>query len=178
MAKIRKNILVQGLSGGLAEQVVFRHLRDGRTIVCAKPDFSRRILSEGQKAHHAKLKAAAAYAREAAGREPIYAERAAGTMKNAYNMALADYFHPPVIHRVEPSETGLRIYASDDVRVANVSITIFGEDEGVLEKGDAVQVGDSEWWEYAAQHAGRVLVEARDLAGNVARMEGGLGIRG
>ena len=39
----------------------------------------------------------AAYARDAARSQPIYAQLAAGTMKNAYNVAHGDWFHPPVI---------------------------------------------------------------------------------
>jgi hypothetical protein len=51
-------------------------------------------------------------------------------------------------------------------------VTVLDNDGKILEKGDAVQEGDSEWWKYALQHAGRVLVEARDLAGNVTKTEG------
>ncbi|MFZ5857389.1 MAG: hypothetical protein ACOYZ6_11210 [Chloroflexota bacterium] len=170
MAKVHKNPIVQGLSGKFGGQVVFRHLRDGRTILCSVPDFSRRVLSKEQKAHHSKFKEGAAYAKSAAKTEPIYAQLAAGTMKTAYNVALADYFHSPVIHSVERVDGVLYIHASDDVMVAKVSVTVFDSDESVLEKGDAVQEGDSERWKYVPQFVGRVLVEARDLAGNVGRM--------
>jgi hypothetical protein len=151
---------------------VFRQLRDGRTIAAAPPDFSSRVLSKDQKAHHSKFKEGAAYAKEAAKTKPIYAQLAAGTMKTAYNVALADFFHPPVIHSVERSEAGLRIHASDDVVVSKVSITILGDDEGVLEKGDAVQESDSEWWEYVPQHAGKIV-----SGGECGEDEWGLGIR-
>lgn len=167
MAKVSNNVLVRGLSGKFAGQVVFRQLRDGRTIVADVPDFSNRVLSKDQKAHHAKFKEGAAYAKAAAKTNPIYAQLAAGTMKTAYNVALADFFHAPVIHAIERSEAGLRIRVSDNVMVTKVSVTVFDSDENVLEKGDAAQESDSEWWKYVPQHAGRVLVEARDLAGNV-----------
>ena len=91
----------KGLSGKLGDQLVFRHLRDGRTIVCAKPDFSGRVLSKGQKAHHERFRAAATTARGASIRQPIYAKLAAGTIKNAYNLALGDWFHPPVIYNIQ-----------------------------------------------------------------------------
>ena len=42
MAQVVDNIFARGLSGKLGDQVVFRRLRDGRTIVCVKPDFSHR----------------------------------------------------------------------------------------------------------------------------------------
>ena len=168
MAKIRKNMVVQGLSGLLGDQLMFRRLRDGRTIVCAKPDFSRRVLSQDQKAHHAKFKQAAAYARHAAQTEPLYAQLAAGTMKTAYNMALADFFHPPMIHRVKWVGPVVQIHATDDVKVAGVRVTILDEAGHVVEQGEAIQAG-GEIWRYQAQQAGSVLVEAWDLARNVTR---------
>ena len=168
MAKVHKNLIVQGLSGKFGGQVVFRQLRDGRTIVCAVPDFSGRVLSKEQKAHHAKFKLGAAYAKAAAKTEPKYAELAAGTMKNAYNVALADFFHPPVIHSVERVDSFLDIQASDDVKVAKVLVTIFDEVGNVLERGEATQI-DGAFWCYELGQEGRVLVEAWDLPGNVAR---------
>ena len=172
MARIRKNLIVQGLSGKFGGQVVFRQLRDGRTIVADMPDFSHRVLSRDQKAHHSKFKEGAAYAKGAAKTQPLYAQLAAGTMKTAYNVALSDFFHPPVVHKVERDEAVIRIWASDDVKVTGVYVTIFDEDESVLEKGEAIQEAALEWWKYVPQHAGRVVVEARDLAGNVTRGEG------
>ncbi|MGB7874270.1 MAG: hypothetical protein WBL25_07785 [Anaerolineales bacterium] len=168
MAKVEKNIIVRGLSGKFGGQVVFRQLRDGRTIMCAVPDFSRRVLSKDQKAHHAKFKIGAAYAKDAAKTEPLYAELAAGTLKNAYNVALADFFHPPVIHSVEGSDSFFDIQASDDVKVAKVLVTILNEAGDVLEKGEATQI-DEMIWRYEPGQEGRLLVEAWDLPGNVAR---------
>jgi hypothetical protein len=60
MAKVVDNILVSGFSGKLGDQMVFCTLRDGRTIVCTKPDFSHRKLSKDQKEHHKRFQAAAA----------------------------------------------------------------------------------------------------------------------
>jgi hypothetical protein len=170
MAKVRDNILVRGLSGKLGDQIVFRTLRDGRTIVCAKPDFSNRKLSRDQKEHHKRFKAAAAYARVAARTNPIYAQLAEGTMKNAYNVALGDWFHPPVIRRVERRGRVIRVQASDDVMVAGVQVAILDEQGKVVEKGEALR-GESDWWEYVPTAEGKVVVAARDLAGNVVRDE-------
>jgi len=136
------------------------------------PDFSKRVLSTDQKAHHAKFKAGAAYAKAAQFSEPIYAQLAAGTMKTAYNIALGDYFHPPVIHKVQREGASLKIHASDNVLVTGVTVTVFDADGKVLEKGEAVK-GNADWWEYAPQQSGKSLVEARDLAGNVTTTEMG-----
>ncbi|MDX1411673.1 MAG: hypothetical protein R3351_05920, partial [Nitrospirales bacterium] len=137
MAKIRSNVILQGLSGKLGDQLMLRRLRDGRTIVCVKPDFSNRKLSREQKAHHAKFKQAAAYAREAAKQNPIYAQLAEGTMKNAYNIALSDWFHPPVVHQVKVSDGMIRVEASDNVQVTAIKVTILNLERDVLEAGEA-----------------------------------------
>jgi len=171
MPKVKNNVIVRGLSGILGGQIVFRQRRDGSTIAATPPDFSQRVLSKDQKAHHSKFKEGAAYAKEAAKTQPLYAQLAAGTSKTAYNVALADFFHPPVVHSVERNESAIRIQASDGVKVTKVSVTIFDQDGSVLEKGEANSSTDSGWWEYVPQHTGRVLVEAYDLAGNVGKME-------
>jgi len=188
MAEVKANPIVQGLSGGLGRDLMFRRLRDGRTILCVKPDFSRRVFSETQLSHQERFKQAAAYAKWAAKAQPLYAELAAGTMKTAYNVALADWFHPPRILAVAVSgwtgETGatLRVQARDDVMVAGVSVLI-RVGETVAEAGEATQA-DGLWWKYVTQAAvsGQVsgVVRVVDLAGNVgeAAIEVGAGLSG
>ena len=81
------------------------------------------------------------------------------------------------------SGTALRIWAMDDVRVAGVLVAILDEQGKVIEKGDCEALRtegigrkgpssllrQSGWWEYVPGAEGKVIVEARDLAGNVAR---------
>lgn len=174
MAQVQKNIIVQGISGKFGGQVVFRQMRDGRTILAAVPDFSKRVLSTDQKAHHSKFRAGAAYAKQAAKTTPLYAQLAAGTSKTAYNIALADFFHVPIIHEVKQVGLRLRIWASDTVFVSKVVVTVLDAEENILETGDAVQA-DADWWEYDFVQTGKVMVEAHDLAGNVGRVEKILG---
>jgi hypothetical protein len=170
MAKVINNIFVRGLSGQVGGQFVIRRLRDGRTIVCKSPDFSSRKLSEAQKEHHRRVKAAAAYARSASRSNPLYAQLAEGTMKNAYNVAFGDWFHPPVIERLGWYGTAIRIWATDDVQVAGVQVLVLDENGEILEQGAAVQ-GRGDWWEYIPAAAGKVVVEARDLPGNKVQAE-------
>ena len=182
MAEVKANPIVQGLSGGLGRDLMFRRLRDGRTILCVKPDFSRRVFSEGQLSHQERFKLAAAYAKWAAKAQPIYAELAAGTLKSAYNVALSDWFHAAEILAVDvggwTGEAGatLRLQARDDVRVAGVSVLI-RVGETVVEAGDAIQT-DGLWWDYVTQAAvsGEISVGVRvvDLAGN--GVEAGVGV--
>jgi len=168
MAKVRNNIFVRGLTGKLGDQVVFRTLRDGSTIVCNKPDFSNRKLSKDQKQHHKRFQAASAYAKSASRSNPIYAQLAVGTLKNAYNVALGDWFHPPVIHHLERKGKSLRIQVTDDVMVAGVQVMVLDEKGKTVEKGEGIK-GKGDWWEYVPTAEGKVVVEARDLAGNVTR---------
>ena len=170
MAKVVNNIFVRGLSGQVGGQFVIRRLKDGRTIVCKSPDFSGRKLSESQQEHHGRVKKAAAYARSASRSNPIYAQLAEGTMLNAYNVAVRDWFRPPVIHRLGRYGAAIRIWATDDVQVAGVTVFVKDEKGEILERGKAVQ-GRGDWWEYVPSAMGRVLVEARDLPGNTVTAE-------
>ena len=91
-------------------------------------------------------------------------------MKNAYNVALGDWFHPPVIHGVERKGKAIRIRASDEVMVAGVQVMILDEQGKVVEKGEGIR-GEGDWWEYVPGADGKVVVEAHDLAGNIVKEE-------
>ena len=170
MAKVRKNMAVQGISGSIGN-VVYRQMPGGETWVSEKPDFSGRKFSQGQKSHQSRFQEAAAYAREAAKTHPIYAQLAAGTVKSPYNWALSDWFNPPVIHGIERKDKLIRVEASDNVMVAKVRVTILDPGGKVLEQGQAVQADDG-GWEYVSSKEGQLAAEAWDLAGNGVRVEG------
>lgn len=172
MAKVQNNVMMRGLSGTLGGFVV-RHMRDGRTLISAMPDFSQRRFSKDQRAHQSRFKEASAYAREAAKEKPIYAELAQGTSRNAYNLALSDWFNPPIIHRIEIQGEVIRVQAGDNVLVTRVSVLILDEQGHILEAGEASQVdaaANPGWWEYTPQEAGQTVAEAFDLAGNQTRI--------
>ena len=164
MAKVNKDAIIQGLSGSIGD-LVFRQMPDGSTRVSRKPDFSHRVFSQEQKNHQSRFQQAAAYAREAAKTQPIYAELARGTAKSAYNVALSDWFHPPVIHSIEQKGGVIRVEANDNVLVTKVWIKVMDEDGKVLEEGEAGQA-NAERWEYRASTEGSIEVTAQDLAGN------------
>ncbi len=140
----------------------------------AKQDFSRRVFSSQQIAHQRRFRAASHYAREAAMREPVYAALAAGTLTTAYNIALSDWFHPPVIHAIEIKGSRIRVSASDNVRVARLRVTLLALDGDVLEQGEAVRATGS-WWRYIPSApltpGRRIQAQAWDLAGNIASLE-------
>jgi hypothetical protein len=48
MAKVKKNMMLSGLSGSLGPDHYAHVTKDGRTIISLKPDFSNRQFSEPQ----------------------------------------------------------------------------------------------------------------------------------
>ena len=112
MAKTKKkNSLLEGLSGSIGDLVI-RQMPDGSTRVSRKPDFSERVFSQAQLVHQGRVKLASAYASEAK-TWPVYIEIARRKKKHSpYNLAVADWFHPPVIHNSSGAKggCGLRSY--------------------------------------------------------------------
>src|SRR5262245_58016114 len=135
MAKVIDNPITEGFSGKFGKRLVFRHMRDGRTIVVSRPDFSNRVFSRKQLTHQSRFQQAAAYARVAATTHRIYAELAQQTLKPAYNIALSDWFHAPVIHEVSRGEGCIRVVASDNVQVTKVLVTISDAEGQTIEQG-------------------------------------------
>ena len=171
MAKVKKNIIISGLSGSLGPDHYARITKDGRTIISQKPDFGNRQFSQAQLDNQSRMKQAAAYAKVAAKENPIYAQKAAGTSKNAYNIALRDWRRPPVIRSMDLRVDGkVRVSAYDDVMVTKVTVTILDEAGQCLEQGEA-ELTLGVWWDYKCANRGRIRVEAWDLAGNVTARE-------
>jgi len=170
MAKVTNNLIIKGVSGTLGRDFVVRQMKDGSIILSAKPDFSNRVFSQGQLTHQSRFQEAAAYARDAAKTNPIYAELAKGTMKTAYNIALSDWFNPPVIHGVRRQGKTLLVEASDNVAVAKVLVSVLNEEGKPLEQGEAVS-GDGQLWEYSTSTEGKIIVEVWDFARNIVKKE-------
>ena len=168
MAKVKMNELMKALSGKIGE-LVFRQMPDGSVLASTAPNFSRRKFSTGQKKHQQRFREAAAYARSAAKTQPVYNELVKGTLKTAYNIALSDWFNPPVIHEVKQRDGRILIEASDNVMVTKVVVTVLDDQGTVLEKNEAIRA-EGNWWEYRPQLAGKTITAAAwDLAGNVTK---------
>ena len=168
MAKVTMNQLTKAFRGQIGG-LVFRHMPDGSVLVSKAPDFSSRKFSKRQKDHQQRFQDASAYARNAAKTQPVYAELAKATMRTAYNIALSDWFNPPVVHQVQQRDGRIFVEASDNVLVTKVVFTLLDEEGNAVEKGEGIR-GEGDWWEYIPKTTGEtVIVEAWDLARNVTR---------
>ena len=179
MAKVRQNIIMQGLSGSLGDQLILKQDKGGRTIISAKPTFHpNREFSDAQKLQRSAFREASAYGRSAQG-HPLYAQKAAGTPMSAYNIAMADWFHAPEVLDIDLSawsgQAGqiIRIKAIDDVLVTQVGVAIMDGQGTLLEQGPATRA-DGLWWEYTTTLSVsgdlKVRASAQDLPGHVAEM--------
>jgi len=177
MAKVQKNIIIEGISGSLGDQLVIKTGKGGQTIISTMPKFPQnRQFSEAQAAQQQKFGEAVAYAKDAATKEPLYAEKAGATTKSAFNVATADFLHPPEILEIDVSGyTGkvgetIRARVQDDVKVNKVNIVIASAQDQLIEQG-AASPDDGLWWKYtttanATSANVKVVVHAWDLPGH------------
>jgi selenophosphate synthetase-related protein len=179
MAKIRKNIIIQGFSGTLGDQLIIKQDKAGRTILAVPPTVDpNRTYSEAQQAQHQKFRDAATYAKGAKDAEE-YVDKAKGTPQTPSNVAMADWFHAPEIKEIDVTAWHgtagqmIRILAVDDVKVTQVTVVITDGAGTVLEQGAAVQA-EGAWWNYTTTvtdpNASRIVVSARDLPGHIGEL--------
>ena len=180
MAENRNNILTHGMSGKIANQLVFKQYGD-RTIVSKVPDMSRVKRSPKQTAANNKFREATIYAR-AQMTDPVakaaYKAKATG-MQRPYNVAIADFYSAPEIKNVDiPGhfKGKLTVHAIDDFSVVRVKVEIYTPDGALLEEGEASKL--NEWyWEYkiTGDYTGypslHCRISAWDKPGNMASKE-------
>ncbi len=171
MAKAKLNQLIQALHGEI-DGLVFREMPDGSIVVSKVPKRKKRKATPAQKAYRrGTFPERVQWAKMAQHEYPIYAELAADLpMITAYNLALKDISHPPVIYRIQREDGRILVNAWDEIMVAGVRVMVHDEQGKLLEAGDALQF-QKDWWEYTPQAAGKVSAFAWDLPGNKARTE-------
>src|SRR5690349_23293019 len=178
MTKVFYNGSIASFRGQIGN-LIFRQLPDGTTVVSEAPpkETGRRKKrakekrSQRQKDHNESVQDAAAYWHWKGKDNPIYAELAAAAiMRTAYNFFISDWFHPPVIERVERLDGCIRVKATDNIMVAKVFVTVFDEAGEILETGDAIR-REGDWWEFASSTQGKTIqAQAWDLADNVTKL--------
>jgi hypothetical protein len=171
MAKVKLNALIQSLSGEI-DGMVFREMPDGSIVASKVPRRKKRNATPAQKAYrHGTFADRVQWAHWAYKYYPIYEELAADLpMVNAYNLALKDISHPPVIHRALREGERILVHAWDEIMVASVVVRIHNEQGKLVEAGKASQT-QKDWWEYTPKATGRISITAYDLPGNKASVE-------
>ena len=177
MAKVQSNLIIHGLSGMLGKQVVIKRQKNGQYVVAAAPGAHGGELSEAQKQQREKFRQAILYAK-AAHNTAEYQELAQSRGQSTYNVAVADFLHPPEIQGIDlsaykgaPNEQ-IKITAVDDVKVKTVGVMIVTDDGTLVEKGAAVATDAANQWLYtttgtAPSASVKVVVDVADLAGQV-----------
>jgi hypothetical protein len=184
MAKVAGNIVLHGAHGKLGDQIVIRQ-RSGTTILSQAPVASGKEPTAAQAAHRLRFQLAVLYGKKVLGDatlEAEYAARAEG-LKNAYNVAVADFLHAPDIDEIDVTNyhgavgDTIRIRVTDDFEVKQVTVAIHNGDGSLVEEGDAVQQDDVIDWLYTAtaentEMAGdRIEIKAMDRPGNITEEE-------
>ncbi len=178
MATLKKNLFLQGASGMLVSQLVYRSM-NGQTIVSSRP-VGRGEGSEAQKRQNMRFKYATSFAKHAMANEvlgPIYEAAAAGItrVRNAYTLAVTDYLRAPEIGELilPGGASGSRglVEVYEDPQLAKVRFDIIGEDESVISSGEATPTDNGIQWEFTLTQdipeGGSIRVRAYDLPGNV-----------
>lgn len=171
MAKAKIAKILEELRGEI-DGLVFREMPDGSIVVSKVPRRKKRKATPAQNEYrHGTFPDRVQWAKWAQHEYPIYAELADKLpMINAYNLALSDIAHPPVIHRIQRKGKRILVNASDGIKVAGVRVSVRNEKGKLLESGDAKEVR-KDWWEYIPKAKGRVSASAWDIPGNKVRAE-------
>jgi len=178
MAKLVKNLYLQGASGMLGGQLVYRSV-NGETIVSTRPE-RRKTISETQRKQNTRFRYASAFAKHAIQDDvlgPIYAEAATRMIRyqNAYTLAITDYLKAPEIGDIHlesgVSGSTLLVEAYEQPQVAKVVVDILAENERVVTSGEASLTDNGIQWAFVLTQdipeGGSILVKAYDLPGNV-----------
>lgn len=178
MAKQTGDTLLEGFSGKIGSQLVVR--KTNRGLVLGVRPKSEAAETEKQKKWRETFALAVAYA-SGVQKEPVYQDMAKKRDLSGFNVATADFLHPP-----ELSESFLDAYngkvgdiikvrAVDDVKVTTVGIIIVDSENAVIEEGSMVQdAKDKTLWSYTAtkdattNHV-KLLVDIADLPGHITR---------
>jgi hypothetical protein len=184
MAKSKDNIVTKGFSGTIDRTLTFRQ-RAGKTIVGKLRRASSVAATDKMLAVRAKFKSSVAYAKKAIKNLVTKALYQAGIKvgQSAYNVAVADAFNPPKVESIQA--TGyhgavgdtITVQATDDFKVATVSVSVQNAAGNLVEQGNAVmQVNELDWLytitqANAALAGSKITATATDLPGNSASLE-------
>jgi hypothetical protein len=177
MATVRKNVLLEGLSGRVGD-LVLKDYGD-KVVLCRRPVHDpKRVPKPGEARQRERIRAAAAMARAVLatveGEAYYQAARRRLGKHSAYHTAVCDFLGTPEVVGVRLAAGGeLLIEVWDDVGVRQVTVAVNGEE------GAAEAVDGAPWrlWRWRLGGAGPWAVEVRavDGMGNVGQWSGQVG---
>lgn len=158
MAKSKDNVVMQGASGKIGKNLVFRQ-RGDQTIIAKRPRVvpNRRLISPRQQEIQDKFMDAALYAKSAM-KDPLlkaaYAAKA-NSNQNAFNMAFKDFFNAPQIRTLNVRAYNgavndtISFRTKDVLRVLQVRVEVLTADQSLFETGMAEPLdADHLLWRY------------------------------
>ncbi|RYU82147.1 hypothetical protein [Hymenobacter persicinus] len=185
MAKVRNNLLLQGLSGTLGKQLTFRQVGND-TIVSMAPAKSEKPRSPRQLARQALFAEANCYARAQAANPATQARFAGRPHKphgGLHTMLVADFLCPPTVQALDltgySGEPGQLLYvtATDNYGVAGVHVSLTDATGRAVEEGPAAPGPDVTQWCYCTTtrvpvlSGLRITATATDYPGHTGHLE-------
>jgi len=173
MARVKNNVIMRGLSGNFNKQIVFKQY--GKvTVASSYPDMSKVIPSEKQKDEKFKFRMAMAFAKRELADPKLKAEYKSKVkgMQRPHNVAVSDFYNPPIIGEIQILKSLIKITAWDDFKVVSVSAELYNSAGILLEKGSAEEKSFRGWeyiviGTYDSLTGGKLVVKAKDKPGNV-----------
>lgn len=182
--EVINNDLVNGSSGRIGDQLVYRH-RGEKTIIAKRPKqksvpSTEKQLLVQERFFNGSLYAKAVVADEA--KKAIYQAKTKG-YQTAFNLALSDFCKAPEIKLCDfdnyAGERGdkIRIRATDDFKVEAVQLQIEDGNGDLIEEAAAVLSDNGVDWFYTITvdnpflPGTKLIVSASDMPGNVTKKE-------
>lgn len=174
MAKVTKNVLIEGLSGRIGN-LVFRQYGD-KTVVSARPRHDpKRVPTPGEAQHRKRIQEAAAIAKSVLGTDDgqtyYHAARLRLDKRSAYHTAIFDFFGEPQVKNVQrEAEGSLMIQVSDNVGVRKVSVRL----AGIEEQATPIESEPCSLWRWESGKPGdiEVVIRAEDGMGKIGEWQG------
>jgi hypothetical protein len=179
MASVKDNVMTRGFSGTIARLLTFRQ-KAGKTIVSKLRRPVTGEPSEKAAAVRARFALSIKYAKTAIKNPATKAlyKAMASDGQTAFNLAMADAFIAPTVESIDA--TGyhgvvgdpLTIRATDNFKVAGVTVSIHNAAGELVERGNAIVQEDTVDWLYkatqvnAAIAGSKITAVATDLPGN------------
>ena len=178
MAKVKLNPVLEGFRGKIGDLIFKRY--NNEVVVTRSPDVTA-APTQNQIEHREKFRLAALYGKTVMAdpeSKALYDAKSKQTDVPVFALAIADFFHGPVVDEINLSDyTGqigglIHIRAHDDFQLKDVGVVIRDTSGTVLEQGAADDGAQDGSWTYTATTnvpAGQTVaieVTAIDLPGN------------